>query len=80
MAGLTKCATTCNLSFSPCGALHVLVVVGVEVPGGGALRYRMATHCQTTTRSGSGERQNIGAINCFEGQKGGAVNFKLSTL
>ena len=45
--------------------------------GGGALRYRMATHCQTAARSGSGERQNIGAVNSLEGKKGGAVNFKL---
>ena len=39
--------------------------------GGGALRYRMATHCQMGARSGSGERQNIGAVNSFEGKKGG---------
>ena len=38
---------------------------------GGALRYRMATHCQTAARSGSGERQNIGAVNSLEGKKGG---------
>ena len=38
---------------------------------GGALRYQMATHCQTAARSGSGERQNIGAVNSFEGKKGG---------
>ena len=42
-----------------------------EKPGGGALRYRMATHCQTAARSGSGECQNIGAVNSFEGKKGG---------
>ena len=47
--------------------------------GGGALRYRMATHCQTA-QSRSGECQNIGAVNCFEGKIRGAVNFKLSTL
>ena len=40
-------------------------------PPGGALRCQMATHCQTAARSGSGECQNIGAVNPFEGQKGG---------
>ena len=30
----------------------------------------MATHCQTAALSGSGERQNIGAVNFFEGKKG----------
>ena len=39
--------------------------------GGGALRSRMATHCQTAVRSRSVERQNIGAVNSFEGKKGG---------
>ena len=38
---------------------------------GGALRYRMATHCQTGMCSGSGEHQNIRAVNSFEGRKGG---------
>ena len=47
--------------------------------GGRALRYQMATHCQTVAQSGSRERQNIGGVNSFEGKKGGAVNFKLST-
>ena len=42
-----------------------------KTPGGGALTYRMATHCQTAARSGSGECQNIGAVNSFEGKKGG---------
>ena len=53
------------------------------VPQGGALKYQMATNCQMAARSGSGERQNIGAVNSFEGKKkggGGAVNFKLSNL
>ena len=35
-------------------------------------------------QSSSGERQNIGAVNCFEGKKegggGGVVNFKIRTL
>ena len=31
----------------------------------------MATHCQTAARSGSGERQNIGAVDSFEGREGG---------
>ena len=35
----------------------------------------MATHCQTATRSGGGERpgerQNLGTVNLFEGKKGG---------
>ena len=31
----------------------------------------MATHCQMAARSGSGECQNIGAVNSFEGKKGG---------
>ena len=26
----------------------------------------MTTHCQTTARSGGGERQNLGAVNPFE--------------
>ena len=39
--------------------------------GGGALRYRMATHCQMVAWSGSRERQNIGAVNSFECRKGG---------
>ena len=30
----------------------------------------MATHCQTAARSGSSERQNLGAVNSFEGRKG----------
>ena len=38
--------------------------------GGGALRYCMATHCQNAARSGSGERQNLGVVNSFEGKKG----------
>ena len=31
----------------------------------------MATHCQTATLSGGGECQNLGAVNSFEGKKGG---------
>ena len=31
----------------------------------------MATHCLTSARSGSGEHQNIGAVNSFEGKNGG---------
>ena len=31
----------------------------------------MATHCQTAVLSGSSESQNIGAVNSFEGNKGG---------
>ena len=31
----------------------------------------MATHCQTGSRSESGERQNTGEIYSFEGKKGG---------
>ena len=31
----------------------------------------MATHCQTAAQSGSGERQNIGAVNSIEGEKEG---------
>ena len=45
----------------------------------------MVTHCQTAARSRSGEHQNVGAVNSFEGKKGGGegggrggvVNFKL---
>ena len=33
----------------------------------------MATHCQTAKQSGSGERQNIVAIDSFEGKKGGGL-------
>ena len=39
--------------------------------GGGALRYQMATHCQTAERCGRAECENIGAVNSFEGKKGG---------
>ena len=31
----------------------------------------MASHCQTAAQSGSGECQNIGAVNTFQGKKGG---------
>ena len=31
----------------------------------------MVTHCQTAARSRSGEHQNVGAVNSFEGKKGG---------
>ena len=31
----------------------------------------MATDCQTSAQSGGGERQNLGAVNSFEGKKGG---------
>ena len=31
----------------------------------------MGTHCQTATWSGSGERQNSGAVNSFWDKKGG---------
>ena len=31
----------------------------------------MTTHCQTAAQSGGGERQNLGAVNPFEGKKGG---------
>ena len=30
----------------------------------------MATHCQMSTQSGSGECQNIGVVNSFKGKKG----------
>ena len=45
----------------------------------------MATHCQTAVQSGSGERQNIGVVDSFEGKKEGGggrevVKFKPSTL
>ena len=33
----------------------------------------MATHCKTAAWSGSGERQNIGAVDSFEGRKGGQL-------
>ena len=31
----------------------------------------MATDCQTAAQSGGSERQNLGAVNYFEGKKGG---------
>ena len=46
----------------------------------------MATHCQTAVRSGSCERQNIGAVNSFEGKKkkkkkgGGAAQLQTKHL
>ena len=39
--------------------------------GGGGILVPTATHCQTAARSGSSECQNIGAVNSFEGKKGG---------
>ena len=43
----------------------------------------MAIHCPTAVWSGNDERQNIGAVNSFEGKKKkggrGAVDFKLRT-
>ena len=39
----------------------------------------MATHCQTAARSGSGERQNIGAVNSFQGKKKGGGGSQLQT-
>ena len=41
------------------------------LPPGGALWYRTSTHCQTAAQSRSGEGQNIGAVNSFEGKKEG---------
>ena len=63
-----------------CNCSGVWLALGIAPgAGGGALRYRMGTHCQTAARSGSGEHQNVGAVNSFEGKKRGAVNFKLGT-
>ena len=62
------------ISKAPCGVLGCRGDgMGNRGRGRGAevLRYQMATHCKTATRSGSGERQNIGAVNSFEGRKGG---------
>ena len=36
----------------------------------GGTQYQIATHWQMAVRNGSGERQNIGAVNQFEGKKG----------
>ena len=37
-----------------------------------SIRYRMATHCQTVVRSGTGKRQNIGGWSThFKAEKGG---------
>ena len=33
--------------------------------GGGGTQVLIGTHCQTAARSGSGERQNSGAVNSF---------------
>ena len=35
----------------------------------------MATHSQTAARSRRGERQNIGAVNSFEGKKGRSTSY-----
>ena len=52
----------------------VVVVAGmVLVPrggGGGALRYHIDTHCQTTAWSESDEGQTLGAVNSFWERKG----------
>ena len=43
----------------------------MQIVYGGSLWSCMATQCQTDTRSGGGELQNLGAVNSFEGKKGG---------
>ena len=46
--------------------------------GGGALRYQIATHCQTAGQSGSGECQNIGKVK-EEKKKGGGGGDEVQT-
>ena len=46
--------------------------------GGGALRLWMITHCQSGEQCGSSERQNIGAVQSFEGKKGGQSTSSLA--
>ena len=53
----------------PSPALYA--ALGRRGGGGGALRSRTATHCQTAVPSRSGGRQNIGAVNSFEDKNGG---------
>ena len=64
--GMVHFESMCN---SP-NNINIVYIKSTQNPGG-TLRYRMATHCQTVVRSGSGERQNIGAVNSFQGKKGG---------
>ena len=52
------------------GVYGATITLGSKVQGGTQV-YRMATHCPTTTWSGSGERQNIWTVSSFEGKKGG---------
>ena len=40
----------------------------------------MATHCQTAARSRGVERQNIGAVNPFEGKTGGGGQLQTESL
>ena len=47
---------------------------GVKLQGGGALRYQMATHCQTAAQSGSGEHQYI--YSPLKDKKGGRSTSK----
>ena len=42
----------------------------------------MTTHCQSGAQGGNSERQNVGAVNSFDGEKKrgeGVVNFNLRT-
>ena len=40
----------------------------------------MTTHCQTAPRSGGSERQNLGAVNPFEGKKKGDSQLQTESL
>ena len=51
-------------------------VMGAQgAPGGGALRYKMATHCQEAAPSGSGKHKNVGSTTLKTNEW--AVNLKL---
>ena len=76
-----------NILLYPSSQLIIYLNLRARPPGGGGgalrsrLRYQMATHCQTATRSGSGECQTLGAGNSFEGKKkGGGGQFQTKHL
>ena len=53
------------------GALSARGRRSSTIPRGGGTQVWIGTNCQTAARSGSGERQNSGAVNSFWGKKGG---------
>ena len=48
--------------------------------GGGALRYKIATHCQTASLSRSGEHQELGVDQLEKGGRGGQLQTQLQSI